>query len=73
MAELEIGDSLHVRDVVVPAGVTVLSDLDLSVANVETPAVEATPTETEGDETGVDPDGDDTEDAGEDSQGGKGD
>jgi large subunit ribosomal protein L25 len=35
---LEIGDSLHVRDVVVPAGVTLVSDPDLSVVSVVAPA-----------------------------------
>jgi large subunit ribosomal protein L25 len=43
ISELEIGDSLHVRDLVVPDGVTVLSDPELSIANVETPAVEEEP------------------------------
>lgn len=74
MAELEIGDSLHVRDVVVPAGVTVLSDLDLSVANVEAPAVEEViPTEAEGEEAEAGSEGGDATDDGEDSKGGEGD
>jgi large subunit ribosomal protein L25 len=35
---LEIGDSLHVRDVVLPGGVTLVSDPDLSVVSVVAPA-----------------------------------
>ena len=35
---LDIGDSLHVRDVVLPAGVTLVSDPDLSVVSVVAPA-----------------------------------
>ena len=35
---LEIGDMLHVRDIVVPEGVTVLSDPDAAVISVITPA-----------------------------------
>jgi large subunit ribosomal protein L25 len=35
---LDIGMSLHVRDLVLPAGVTLMSDPDLSVISVVTPA-----------------------------------
>jgi len=35
---LEVGDSLHVRDVALPAGVTLVSDPDLSVVSVVAPA-----------------------------------
>ena len=74
ISELEIGDSLHVRDVSVPAGVTVLSDLDLSVANVEAPTVEATPVETEDEDAEGTSEGDDvSSEEGEKSQGGEGD
>lgn len=40
VANLELGDSLHVRDLVVPDGVTVLDDPELVVASVQTPRVE---------------------------------
>lgn len=61
ISELEIGDSLHVRDLVVPEGVTVLSDPELSIANVETPAVEEEPVVAdvvEGDEAAAPAEGD---------------
>jgi large subunit ribosomal protein L25 len=38
VSALDIGDSLHVRDVVLPAGVTLVSDPDLSVVSVVAPA-----------------------------------
>ena len=38
VTELGIGDSLHVRDLQVPAGVRLMSDPDLAVALVEQPA-----------------------------------
>jgi large subunit ribosomal protein L25 len=41
VANLEIGDVLHVRDLPVPEGVTLLSDPDLGVAHVALPAAEA--------------------------------
>jgi len=41
VTELEIGDVLHVRDLPVPEGVTLLSDPDLGVAHVALPAAEA--------------------------------
>ncbi len=40
VAALEIGDSLHVSDVVAPAGVTILDDADAIVASVQAPRVE---------------------------------
>ena len=43
VSELLIGQSLHVRDLSVPEGATLLSDLDLSVVSVATPAVEEEP------------------------------
>jgi large subunit ribosomal protein L25 len=43
VAALDVGESIHVRDLVVPAGVTVLSDADLAVVSVVLPAVEEAP------------------------------
>ena len=43
VSELLIGQSLHVRDLAIPEGATLLSDLDLSVVTVATPAVEEEP------------------------------
>lgn len=40
VSALEIGDSLHVRDIPLPPGVEVLNDPDLSVVSVVTPRVE---------------------------------
>lgn len=40
VAALQIGDSLHVSDVVVPAGVTILDDPEAIVASVQAPRVE---------------------------------
>ncbi len=40
VTELEVGDSLHIRDLAVPEGVRILSDPELSVANVALPAAE---------------------------------
>lgn len=37
---LQLGDSLHVRDLVLPEGVTLVSDPDLSVVSVVAPRVE---------------------------------
>ena len=44
---LEVGQSLHVRDLVLPEGVELRSDPDLSVVSVVVPAVEVTPTPAE--------------------------
>jgi len=44
VTELNIGDSLHVRDLQTPAGVRLLSDGDLAIALVEQPAVAEEPT-----------------------------
>ena len=41
---LQLGDSLHVRDLVLPEGVTLVSDPDLSVVSVVAPRVEEEPT-----------------------------
>jgi large subunit ribosomal protein L25 len=43
VTELNIGDSLHVRDLQTPAGVRVISDGDLAIALVEQPAVAEEP------------------------------
>ncbi len=40
---LEVGDSLHVRDLVLPEGVKLLNDLDLPVVSVVAPTVEEEP------------------------------
>jgi large subunit ribosomal protein L25 len=40
VSELEIGSSIHVRDLALPEGVVLRSDPDLSVASVITPKVE---------------------------------
>jgi large subunit ribosomal protein L25 len=44
---LEVGQSLHVRDLVLPEGVELRSDPDLSVVSVVVPAAEVTPTPAE--------------------------
>jgi len=41
VSALEIGDSLHVRDVVAPKGVVLLDDMDGILASVTPPTVEA--------------------------------
>ena len=47
VSALEIGDSLHVRDIVLPAGVTLRSDPDLPVVSIVPPSVSEEPTPTE--------------------------
>jgi len=42
VSALNIGDSIHVRDLTVPAGVTVITDADSSVVVVAAPKVNAT-------------------------------
>jgi large subunit ribosomal protein L25 len=42
VSALNIGDSIHVRDLKIPAGVTVLTDTDASVVVVAAPKVNAT-------------------------------
>lgn len=42
VSELNIGDSIHVRDLTVPAGVTVITDGDATVLVVAAPKVNAT-------------------------------
>ena len=39
VSKLQIGDSVHVRDLVLPKGVTVLNDAELTVAHVAAPTV----------------------------------
>jgi large subunit ribosomal protein L25 len=43
VSNLEIGDVVHVRDLLLPEGVSLVSDPDLGVAHVALPAVEETP------------------------------
>jgi large subunit ribosomal protein L25 len=50
VSELDIGDSLHVRDLALPAGVELRTDPDVSVVSVVAPAVEE---EAEAPEEGV--------------------
>lgn len=45
VSELEIGDVIHVRDLALPAGVTLVSDPDLGVAAVALPQAEEAPAE----------------------------
>ncbi len=49
VSALQVGDSIHVRDIALPEGVELLSDPDLSVVSVVAPAVveEAAPVEGE--------------------------
>lgn len=45
VSNLEIGDVVHVRDLVLPEGVTLVSDPDLGVAQVALPQAEEAPAE----------------------------
>ncbi len=47
---LNIGDSLHVRDLTLPAGVELRDDADISVVSVVAPRVEEEPVPVEGEE-----------------------
>jgi len=49
VSKIEIGDSLHVRDIEVPEGVEILNDPDVSIMSVVAPALaeEAAPAEAE--------------------------
>lgn len=47
VSELEIGDGIHVRDLVLPEGVKLLSDPDLAVAHISAPTVEEAAPEVE--------------------------
>ena len=47
VSALDVGDSLHVRDLVLPEGVELRSDAELSVVSVVLPAVEVAPTPAE--------------------------
>jgi large subunit ribosomal protein L25 len=54
VTSLGLGDSLHVRDIALPAGVTLLTDADLSVASVAQPkAAEEEAAPVEGEEEGA--------------------
>jgi len=53
VSKIEVGDSLHVRDIVIPEGVEMLTDPDVSIMSVVAPAVaeeEETAAEEEGEE-----------------------
>ncbi len=39
VSKLQIGDSVHIRDLVLPKGVTILNDAELTVAHVAAPTV----------------------------------
>jgi len=43
ISNMELGDVIHVRDLVLPAGVSLLTDPDLGVVHVALPAAEETP------------------------------
>ena len=43
ISALQIGDSIHVRDLKVPRGVTITNDADLTVVSVAAPTVEEAP------------------------------
>ncbi len=43
VSALDVGESIHVRDIQVPEGITVLSDEDLSVVSVVLPSAEEAP------------------------------
>jgi len=47
VTELEIGDSLHVRDLVIPEGVEVLVDVDATILAIAAPTIEEEPEEEE--------------------------
>ncbi len=47
VSALEIGDSLHVRDIELPEGVTLRSDPDLPVVSIVSPSVSEEPTPSE--------------------------
>ncbi len=43
ISNMEVGDVIHVRDLVLPAGVSLMTDPDLGVVHVALPAAEETP------------------------------
>jgi large subunit ribosomal protein L25 len=47
VTELEIGDSVHVRDLVIPEGVEVLVDVDATILAIAAPTIEEEPEEEE--------------------------
>jgi large subunit ribosomal protein L25 len=47
VAALQVGDSIHVREIALPAGVELISDPDLSVVSVVLPSKEEEPTPVE--------------------------
>jgi large subunit ribosomal protein L25 len=70
VSELEIGDSIHVRDLAVPEGVAILNDPDVPIVSVVAPVVieeEAPAEEEEGVEGEAAPEGEAAEAASEES------
>ena len=55
VSKLNIGDSVHVRDLVLPKGVTVLNDAELTVAHVAAPTVVEEPAASSTAEAGAQP------------------
>ncbi len=55
VSNLQIGDSLHVRDLALPKGVVVLNDAELTVAHVAPPTVEEEPAAPSTAEAGAQP------------------
>jgi large subunit ribosomal protein L25 len=55
VSELEVGQSIHVRDLTIPEGVELLSDLSLPVVSVVAPAVEEEVPEEEPEEGAEEP------------------
>ena len=55
VSKLNIGDSIHVRDLTLPKGVTVLNDAELTVAHVAPPTVEEEPAAPSTAEAGAQP------------------
>ncbi|WP_371811075.1 hypothetical protein [Caulobacter sp. S45] len=55
VSKLNIGDSVHVRDLVLPKGVTVINDAELTVAHVAAPTVVEEPAASSTAEAGAPP------------------
>jgi len=51
VSEMGIGDTLHIKDIALPPGLTVQEEEDLAVATVAAPSVEAEPEAEEAEET----------------------
>jgi large subunit ribosomal protein L25 len=57
VSKLEIGDSIHVRDLEVPEGIEILNDPDVAVVSVVAPAVAEAETPAEAAAEGAAPEG----------------